>query len=104
MASLYTRLSIMKIMLHPSPAIWASLTRSFHSSQLTMMPRRQSSVPKTAEPLTLADALAGINLEYAEDDTTSVGHLMLRRQRQLLYYLRLIEHEMPKLVGKFSIQ
>jgi small subunit ribosomal protein S35 len=39
--------------------------------------------------------------EPAEDnDTTSVGHIMLRNERQHLYYLRLIEHEMPKLVGE----
>lgn len=34
-----------------------------------------------------------------EDDTTVAGHLMLRQQRQLLYHMRLIEHEMPKLVA-----
>jgi hypothetical protein len=38
--------------------------------------------------------------QFEDDDTASVGHLMLREQRQVLYYLRLIEHEMPKLVGK----
>lgn len=32
-------------------------------------------------------------------DSPSSGHLMLREQRQMLHYLRLIEHEMPKLVG-----
>ncbi|KAJ7293490.1 mitochondrial ribosomal subunit protein-domain-containing protein [Mycena rebaudengoi] len=36
---------------------------------------------------------------FADDDTTSAGHLMLQGQRQVLYYLRLIEHEMPKLVA-----
>jgi small subunit ribosomal protein S35 len=36
----------------------------------------------------------------AEDDTTVAGHIMLRQQRQLLYHMRLIEHEMPKLVGE----
>lgn len=35
-----------------------------------------------------------------DDGTTSVGHIVLRNERQHLYYLRLIEHEMPKLVGK----
>ena len=35
----------------------------------------------------------------ADDDTTVAGHIMLRQQRQLLYHMRLIEHEMPKLVG-----
>lgn len=37
------------------------------------------------------------------DDATSAGHLLLQQQRQLLYYLRLIEHEMPKLVGEFAL-
>ncbi|KIK05508.1 hypothetical protein K443DRAFT_91152 [Laccaria amethystina LaAM-08-1] len=32
-------------------------------------------------------------------DSPSSGHLMLREQRQILHYLRLIEHEMPKLVA-----
>jgi len=35
-----------------------------------------------------------------EDDTTVAGHMLLRQQRQLLYRMRLIEHEMPKLVGE----
>ena len=33
------------------------------------------------------------------DDAPSSGHLILQQQRMLLDYLRLIEHEMPKLVG-----
>ncbi|KAF7306847.1 MRP-S28 domain-containing protein [Mycena indigotica] len=36
---------------------------------------------------------------YEDDDTVAAGHLMLQHQRQVLYYLRLIEHEMPKLVA-----
>lgn len=34
------------------------------------------------------------------DDTTVAGHILLRQHRQLLYRMRLIEHEMPKLVGE----
>ncbi|KAF8632587.1 hypothetical protein AX15_001794 [Amanita polypyramis BW_CC] len=37
--------------------------------------------------------------DFDSDDASSAGHLMLREQRQALYYLRLIEHEMPKLVA-----
>lgn len=33
------------------------------------------------------------------DDAPSSGHLILQQQRLMLEYLRLIEHEMPKLVG-----
>ncbi|KAK0198202.1 mitochondrial ribosomal subunit protein-domain-containing protein [Armillaria mellea] len=34
---------------------------------------------------------------YDGDDTVSAGHMMLQQQRETLHYLRLIEHEMPKL-------
>lgn len=34
-------------------------------------------------------------------DSPSGGHIMLEEFRQTLHYLRLIEHEMPKLVGMF---
>ncbi|KAJ3857855.1 mitochondrial ribosomal subunit protein-domain-containing protein [Lentinula lateritia] len=40
-----------------------------------------------------------LDYDFDDDDTTSAGHLMLREQRQTLHYLRLIEHEMPKLVA-----
>jgi hypothetical protein len=46
-------------------------------------------------------------LEEQWDDTSEVedspsgGHIMLQEYRQTLHYLRLIEHEMPKLVGVF---
>ena len=47
--------------------------------------------------------------EQLEDDSEVVdspsgGHLILREQRQVLHYLRLIEHEMPKLVGAFRVR
>lgn len=37
-----------------------------------------------------------------ENDSSSAGHLDLAQQRQNLHYFRLIEHEMPKLVGEYS--
>jgi len=36
------------------------------------------------------------------EDSPSVGHLVLQQQRLLLNYMRLIEHEMPKLVGEYN--
>lgn len=41
-------------------------------------------------------------LEEAPDvhDSPSAGHIILQQERLLLQYMRLIEHEMPKLVGK----
>lgn len=37
--------------------------------------------------------------EFQNDDTTSMGHLILRQRRQTLKYLRLIELEVPYLQG-----
>lgn len=37
--------------------------------------------------------------EEADYDTTAIGHMIIQQQRQDLKYMRLIEHEMPKLVG-----
>jgi len=36
---------------------------------------------------------------YPTHESTSAGHLMMRQHRQLLQYLRLIEHEVPSLVA-----
>ncbi|KDR84889.1 hypothetical protein GALMADRAFT_107335 [Galerina marginata CBS 339.88] len=33
------------------------------------------------------------------DDSPSAGHILLQQHRQMLHYMRLIEHEMPKLVA-----
>jgi small subunit ribosomal protein S35 len=55
---------------------------------------------KAEEKLTSDQAFDLLNDEYDDDDSASAGHLMLRQQRQVLYYLRLIEYEMPKLAGK----
>lgn len=38
--------------------------------------------------------------EESDYDTTAAGHMILHQQRQDLKYMRLIEHEMPKLVGE----
>ena len=63
-----------------------------------------------AEDITLEDfqeAQLGIRAQWSvddlvedENDSSSAGHLHLIQQRQNLFYLRLIEHEMPKLVGE----
>ena len=41
--------------------------------------------------------------DVGDKDTTSMGHVMLSQQRQLLHYMRLIEHEIPELVGVCSL-
>jgi hypothetical protein len=100
-------------------------TRSFSTSSYRAFPRQpppkaavQSDVdiPRTlrqaaeTEGITLEDfreAQTGIRAQWSADDivendndSSSAGHLYLMQQRQNLRYLRLIEHEMPKLVGE----
>jgi hypothetical protein len=71
--------------------------RSFHSSGVAMARRDNKETARAREvPFNLMD----LEPPETEDDTTVAGHIMLRQQRQLLYHMRLIEHEMPKLVGK----
>ncbi|KAF8078711.1 mitochondrial ribosomal subunit protein-domain-containing protein [Lyophyllum atratum] len=76
------------------PIASTSALRQFSSSSPALARR-----VKAEEKLTADQAFDLLDDEYDDDDTTSAGHLMLRQQRQVLYYLRLIEHEMPKLVA-----
>ncbi|KAI0830590.1 mitochondrial ribosomal subunit protein-domain-containing protein [Trametes gibbosa] len=50
------------------------------------------------EPFTLDEDVLEDQLP-AEDDAGEPTHKYLQQQRNMLYYLRLIEHEMPKLVA-----
>ncbi|KAF9787238.1 mitochondrial ribosomal subunit protein-domain-containing protein [Thelephora terrestris] len=70
--------------------------RSFHSSSV-FMARRDSK--ETARARQVPFNLMDLEPPQTEDDTTVAGHLMLRQHRQLLYHMRLIEHEIPKLVA-----
>lgn len=73
---------------------------TFHSSAPVMARKMLpgSAVEKRVGGISIAEDV--ISEEVQGNDTTSAGHLMLRQKRQHLYYLRLIEHEMPKLVGE----
>jgi hypothetical protein len=62
------------------------------------MPRQRTGNPTVG--MTAEEAEEALDLDFEYDDTSTLGHLVLREQRQRLYYARLIEHEMPKLVGK----
>ncbi|KAL0951315.1 hypothetical protein HGRIS_008021 [Hohenbuehelia grisea] len=70
------------------------LSRNFHASSSALARRT-----KTDEKLTAEQAMDLFDDEFDDDDTSSAGHLMLIQQRQTLKYLRLIEHEIPKLVA-----
>lgn len=39
---------------------------------------------------------------FKYDELPSAGHAVVQRQRELLQYYRLAEHEMPKLTSKFA--
>lgn len=105
-----------------------ALARPFCASAPRAFPRHPSARAPTQYdveiPLPLKDAAAaegitpedfsevqpGIRAQWSaddlvenENDASSAGHLYLMQQRQNLHYLRLIEHEMPKLVGEFSL-
>lgn len=77
------------------------LCRQFQASRL-LLEAQPPDAPKE-EFIDAHEAEDTLNYDFDDDDTTSGGHLMLRQQRQTLYYLRLIEHEMPKLVGTREI-
>ncbi|PCH33870.1 hypothetical protein WOLCODRAFT_60875 [Wolfiporia cocos MD-104 SS10] len=64
------------------------------------MPRRNSPAAGAAKaPAGIVGLDESVIKKDIGDDTSSLGHLQLQQQRQTLYYLRLIEHEMPKLVA-----
>ncbi|KIL70934.1 hypothetical protein M378DRAFT_155880 [Amanita muscaria Koide BX008] len=83
------------------------MTFSFARLARVSLPCRQfsSSAPSFARRSKLDELFnhdAAFDLlddDFDGDDASSGGHLMLREQRQTLHYLRLIEHEMPKLVA-----
>ena len=83
----------------PSLAAVSSTARqSFHSSSVVTARRDNKDTARARQiPFNLMD----LEPSETEDDTTVAGHLMFRQHRQLLYHMRLIEHEMPKLVGEF---
>lgn len=73
--------------------------RTIHSSVVTLMPRRTS--PRAGQFSGEEDIVTEDDLEdqFLHDDTTSAGHNLLAQHRQILHYMRAIEHEMPQLVA-----
>lgn len=69
--------------------------RPFHSSSVVAARKGDGDTSREV-PFNLMD----LEPPETEDDTTVAGHLMLRQHRQRLYHMRLIEHEMPNLVGE----
>jgi hypothetical protein len=83
--------------------------RSFAASSPIFRRRRAPTPGKVFEARRTRSVLEDDMDELAEQwddfseikDSSSAGHIMLQELRQTLHYLRLIEHEMPKLVGVF---
>lgn len=76
--------------------------RHYSSRRLRDYPEREAELK---EPFGGISAYADDpNVIISENEATAGGHAQLRQQRQVLYHLRLIEHEMPHLVGSCSSQ
>ena len=67
----------------------------------SVTPSRAKRIVPNLEPLPIDDD-AMMDQVPVEDDAPEPMHKYLQQQRDMLYYLRLIEHEMPKLVGAYS--
>ena len=61
-------------------------------------PSKAKRTVPSLEPFEIDDD-ALVDQRPPEDDAPEPMHRYLQQQRDMLYYLRLIEHEMPKLVG-----
>jgi small subunit ribosomal protein S35 len=73
-------------------------TRPFSSSAVSAARRNVIHGAKVVRP-TLEDLAPDDDPDLDVEDTTWAGHQVLRQEREQLYYMRLIEHEIPKLVG-----
>lgn len=83
----------------------SALARSYRPAARNVLQRRHLHATATASavmPRIQTDDLP-VDMDdmvpQSEPDATSAGHLWLRQQRKVLYYMRLIEHELPELVG-----
>jgi hypothetical protein len=78
--------------------------RQIHASVPALASKKQGpavgAVPYIPGLELTEEELEGEAEEDTYNDTSSIGHEILEQQRQALHYLRLIEHEMPQLVGK----
>jgi hypothetical protein len=79
--------------------------RQFHSSSLWLAEKQASKETNEWQSIPMDGIRAykdDPEVSFSRNEATAGGHMILRQQRQLLYYMRLIEHEMPKLVGTWT--
>jgi hypothetical protein len=77
------------------------MKRHFHSS---LSPRQVFDNQELEEiddmdTFDMNDVVTAFSETEPTSESTSAGHLKMRQDRHLLHYLRLIEHEVPELVG-----
>lgn len=110
MALFFTRNSLLSRTLRNAHALKVSSSRPFSTTlsaaarQSPTQTQNEGGYGRRTKPV-IEDDMEELwdNLEEPDsgiEDSPSSGHLILQEQRQLLHYMRLIEHEMPKLVGK----
>lgn len=102
-------LSTMRLPLQARASL-ASAARYIHSTPLVLAERRprfdteDSEVIPEAEDLRnfeVSDAIKAFQTARAEEhESTAAGHLVMRQDRHVFKYLRLIENSLPELVGK----
>lgn len=82
--------------------------RCIHATALRAYPRQKLGIPppRSLEEKGRFDDDSDEYLDAIPSEerdglgSSSMGHLLLRQQRHMLNYLRLIEHDMPNLVRK----
>lgn len=108
MASAFARcLSVSRNIRSSSLAAHRVPTQCFSTSPtiLARHQKRQGAEPRARRTNSVIEDDLEEIWEHFEDsaeemDSPTAGHLILQNQRQMLHYMRLIEHEMPKLVGE----
>lgn len=103
-------LSTMRLPLQARASL-SSVARHLHTTPLVLAERRprfdseDSEVTPEAEDLRnfeVSDAIKAFQTARAEEhESTAAGHLVMRQDRHVFKYLRLIENSLPELVGKF---
>jgi small subunit ribosomal protein S35 len=72
------------------------MNRNIHASAAAFAPFRQRRIVDLVTP---EDQGEMMDATPQDDDSPSAGHLALDHYREVAYYLRLIEHDMPRLVA-----
>jgi hypothetical protein len=64
--------------------------------------KKEEEMVEELAPFDSDDLLKSFSEDQLSNESTSAGHLKMRQDRHLLYYLRLIEQVTPELVGMWD--